>query len=112
MPDIPASDRLRREAQTIQAMISLYCRETHRPESKLCADCAELLAYAQQRLERCPFAVDKPTCANCPVHCYRPDMRERVRTVMRYAGPRMLLHHPLLAMRHLMDGRRKAPWNR
>ncbi len=31
-------------------------------------------------------------------------MRERVRAVMRYAGPRMLLCHPILALLHLRDG--------
>jgi hypothetical protein len=30
-----------------------------------------------------------------------------VKKVMRYAGPRMLLHHPVLAMHHVFDGRKK-----
>lgn len=30
-------------------------------------------------------------------------MRERVKQVMRYAGPRMMLKHPLLALQHLFD---------
>jgi hypothetical protein len=34
-------------------------------------------------------------------------MRERVREVMRYSGPRMLTRHPVLAVAHLVDGRRK-----
>ena len=109
MTNITTNDRLHRESETIEAMISLYCRDTHDGDVHLCSECAELLAYAQQRLEQCPFADVKPTCANCRVHCYRADMRERVRTVMRYAGPRMLFHHPLLAIRHLLDSRRKAP---
>jgi hypothetical protein len=28
---------------------------------------------------------------------------------MRYAGPRMLLRHPVLALRHVADGKRPAP---
>jgi hypothetical protein len=36
-------------------------------------------------------------------------MREQVRAVMRYAGPRMVKEHPLLAAAHLTDGRRKTP---
>jgi hypothetical protein len=31
-------------------------------------------------------------------------MREAVREVMRYAGPRMALRHPILAFLHLLDG--------
>jgi hypothetical protein len=57
------------------------------------------------RLDRCPYFPNKPTCANCPTHCYKPDMREQVRAVMRYAGPRMLIKHPILAVFHLIDGK-------
>lgn len=97
-----------RELATIRAMIRMYCRDHHGRDG-LCEDCAALDAYASRRLERCVFGAAKPTCANCTVHCYRDDMRERVRTVMRYAGPRMLLRHPVLAIAHLIDGRRAAP---
>ena len=98
------SARLAREARTIEAMVHLYCRAHHPRDHAPCPECAELLAYARGRLARCPFAAGKPTCAHCPVHCYRPDMRRRVRAVMRYAGPRMLLRHPILAILHLLDG--------
>ena len=84
-------------------------RGQHGTSDALCADCAALLSYAGQRLERCPFQENKPTCANCTVHCYNAQMRARIREVMRYAGPRMLLRHPVLAVHHLLDGRRPAP---
>ena len=67
------------------------------------------MGYATRRLDRCVFGDDKPTCANCTVHCYSEAMREQVRAVMRYAGPRMLRRHPILAIRHVIDGRRPAP---
>jgi hypothetical protein len=60
------------------------------------------------RLDRCPFGEDKPTCATCPIHCYKPQVRDRIREVMRFAGPRMLWHHPILAIRHVLDGRAAA----
>ena len=63
-----------------------------------------LLAYARVRLDKCRYGTEKPTCANCPTHCYKPAMRERVREVMRYSGPRMLRKHPVLAVAHLVDG--------
>jgi hypothetical protein len=31
-------------------------------------------------------------------------MRERVGEVMRYAGPKMLTAHPILAVGHMIDG--------
>ncbi len=101
--------RMRRERRTIEAMIRLYCRHHHGGGRNLCPACAELLDYAFQRLDRCPFQEGKTTCAKCPVHCYKPSMREKVREVMRYSGPRMLWRHPVLALFHLLDGRRKEP---
>jgi hypothetical protein len=96
--------RLRREKATIRAMIDIYCK-AHRdtlPDQQ----CQKLLEYALHRLDHCRFGMDKPTCAACPVHCYKPDMREQVRSVMRYAGPRMLWRHPWFAIMHLLDSRR------
>lgn len=87
-------------------MIRLYCRENHHTK-ELCSDCSILLKYATERLSRCPFAPNKPTCKNCTVHCYRPEEKERIRQVMRYSGPRMLLHHPCLAIQHLWNDKVK-----
>ena len=111
MDDERPPRRLAREERTIVAMIEMYCRDRHEGVSRdadgLCPECAELLAYARVRLDRCRYGTDKPTCAACPTHCYKPVMRERVREVMRYSGPRMIRHHPVLAVAHLVDGRRK-----
>ncbi len=104
-----AKNRLARERKTMACMVRLYCRAHHRPPEDLCAECAELLEYALARLDTCPLGDGKTTCAKCPVHCYRRTMRERTRAVMRYAGPRMLWHHPLLTLQHFWDGRRRAP---
>jgi len=51
----------------------------------LCSDCAAFLAYACERRLRCPLD-DKPACKHCPVHCYRPGHREKVREIMRFSG--------------------------
>jgi hypothetical protein len=100
---------IEREAATIRAMVVIFCHDLHGTEDGLCADCTTLLRYAEERLVRCPFGEEKPTCANCPVHCYKADMRERVRAVMRYSGPKMALRHPVLSALHLLDGRKKPP---
>ena len=103
--------RLARERRTIAAMIAIYCRD-HHGGRRTCDACAALEAYASERLDRCVYGVEKPTCVNCPIHCYKREKREAVREVMRYAGPRMLLRHPILASWHLLDGRRPAPERR
>lgn len=101
--------RLDRERRTMAYMVDLYCADHHGDEdAALCAECREFLDYADTRLDKCPYGEEKPTCANCPIHCYKPDRREQVKRIMRYAGPRMLLRHPVLAIRHQLDGLRKA----
>jgi superfamily II helicase len=89
-------------------MLRMYCQR-HHGAAALCSECSALERYAKRRLERCVFGDDKPTCANCLVHCYRADMRARVREMMRWAGPRMLLRHPVAAVLHMLDGRRLPP---
>lgn len=101
--------RLARELATIRAMARIFCRDTHGTAADLCADCQALMDYATRRLDRCVFGDDKPTCANCTVHCYNADNRTKVRTMMRYAGPKMIWRHPVLAIAHIVDGRRPAP---
>ena len=100
--------RLDRERRTIAAMVAIYCADHHRTRG-LCRACDALETYAFERIDRCVYGPEKPTCVNCPIHCYKRDMREAVREVMRYAGPRMLKRHPILAVMHLLDGRRPAP---
>jgi hypothetical protein len=108
-----ATVRLARELRTIAAMMRIWCRDHHgaaeRNAQQLCAECATLLEYARQRLAGCPFGPEKPTCTKCPIHCYGKRQRAAVKDVMRYAGPRMLLRHPWLAIAHVFDGRRPVP---
>ena len=103
------SPRIAREKRTIAAMLGIYCRDHHGPRDGLCGKCAGLLDYAHRRLGVCPFQEAKPACNHCQVHCYSAFMRERVKTVMRYAGPRMLLRHPVLSLFHMLDKLRPAP---
>ncbi|MBK6880570.1 MAG: nitrous oxide-stimulated promoter family protein [Elusimicrobia bacterium] len=96
-----------REKETVGAMVRLFCSGRHGSE-ELCPSCGELLAYAHARLDRCPFGEGKPVCADCSVHCYKPDMRDRIREAMRYAGPRMPWHHPWRALVHVARSFKKA----
>lgn len=103
------SRRLDRERRTMAAMVRIYCSDWHEDRAQHpCDACAAFLDYAGQRLARCPYGDRKPTCANCPIHCYKPARREQVKAIMRHSGPRMLMRHPWLAIRHLLDGRRQV----
>lgn len=81
-------------------------QRSHPGDASLCVDCRSLLDYALMRLDRCPYGDAKPVCTKCIVHCYRPAMREQIRLVMRYSGPRMLLAHPWLALLHWISASR------
>ncbi len=98
--------KCQREKETVSLMIAIYCRKKHGKKS-LCPDCAALNEYARQRSDKCPFMETKTFCSNCKVHCYKPDMREKIREVMRFSGPRMIFHHPVMAIRHVIESKKE-----
>lgn len=100
--------RLQRELETLRCMARIYCRDRHGSQRDLCPDCESLMQYAQRRLGKCPYGPQKPTCAKCPVHCYKVRQREQMREIMRYAGPRMTFRHPLRSLVHLSDKLRRV----
>lgn len=100
-------DKRQREKQMVSQMITLYCRRTHHTRGALCPDCAALNQYACARSDRCPFMETKTFCSNCRVHCYKPDMREKIRIVMRFSGPRMIFYRPVVAIRHVVETKRE-----
>ena len=99
---------MHQEYRTVRAMIEMYCHDHHdRSGPALCPSCEALSAYAHQRLSSCPFQAGKTVCSKCSVHCYKPQLREEIRAVMRYAGPRMVYRHPGMALAHLLHGLRR-----
>lgn len=96
-----SKSQLEQEYKTITTMIQMYCKKCHKTQKNLCQDCSDLHKYAEERLKNCRFGESKPTCETCTVHCYKPYMREKIRTVMRYSGPRMIYTHPIMGFRHL-----------
>jgi hypothetical protein len=101
--------RLKSEHQTLVCMTRIYCQDHHEQNiDDLCNECSTLMAYSEERLAKCPYGQAKPTCAKCPIHCYKKQPREQVREVMRYAGPRMPLRHPWQAVTHIFDKLRQV----
>jgi hypothetical protein len=88
-------------------MIGLYCKKNHGKHGGLCPKCAALNEYAQLRSDKCPFMETKTFCSNCKVHCYKPEMREKIKEVMRFSGPRMIFYHPIMDIRHLIESKRE-----
>lgn len=92
----------------VSQMIALYCKKRHHTgKTGLCSECKTLSDYAVMRSDNCPFMETKTFCSNCKVHCYKPEMRERIRRVMRFSGPRMIFHHPVAAIRHVIETKKE-----
>lgn len=94
--------RLTREKRTIQAMVRVYCRAHHATRGTLCAECQSLLAYALGRLDRCPHGAEENP-RPLPDPLLQGGDEVQIKAVMRYAGPRMMFRHPILALFHLLD---------
>lgn len=69
-------------------------------DGMLCPECAKVIAYAMARTEKCPNN-HEGNCKDCVIHCYNGEMRDRVKAMMAYAAPRMLVHHPVMTARYL-----------
>lgn len=104
---ISTESKREREKRTVALMIRIYCRKKHGMKSGLCTECAALNDYAALRSDKCPFMETKTFCSNCKVHCYQPKMREQIREVMRFSGPRMIFHHPVMAVRHVIESKKE-----
>ena len=85
--------RTKREKRIVAKMIEKFCQDNHN-SSNLCESCRELKEYAFKRLISCPFEKDKPICSKCKNHCYNKNQQGRIKEVMRYAGPKMLMKYP------------------
>ncbi len=119
MPSTSSSDnisttfshrRLNTEFKTLVTMVGIYCTAHHSSAIEApCTSCQDLITYAKKRLLSCPFQKEKPTCGKCIVHCYKKSMQNRIKEVMKFAGPKMVYHHPIMALKHLIDTRRKSP---
>lgn len=93
--------RVEKEKRVIQLMINIYCKKKHNSKDELCEECKELLEYANKRLTLCKFGDEKTTCSKCPIHCYKKDMKLKVKEVMRFSGPRLIIYNPIELIRHM-----------
>ena len=104
MPDM-IEQKKDNEKAVLELMIRMYCtgkRHIKKEGQRLCDSCQTLKEYAWQRIDACPLMETKRFCSLCKVQCYDPNRREQIRKVMRYAGPRMLWHHPILTLRYFV----------
>lgn len=95
--------RIARDKKTLEFMISIYCEKKHNLDIENCPSCKELYEYSLKRLENCKYGEAKTSCKKCKTHCYLPDKREKIREVMRFSGPRVVLYRPHQYIRYLLN---------
>jgi len=75
-----------KDKKVLKNFVEVYCDKNHTGKrGALCDQCKDLLEYGTAKLEKCPYN-PKPKCKHCQTHCYEPEMRKRVREVMKFSG--------------------------
>lgn len=102
---VDVEKKRKQERETVREIVKIYCHGHHHKRAageELCADCQKIADYADERIAKCPRMDIKTFCNVCPIHCYAPKERAEIQQIMKYGGPRMLLHHPLMTLRHML----------
>ena len=96
--------KIKHDEAVVRFMIGIYCnRQHHTKKRQLCPECEALAVYTVQRTEHCPRTEEKTFCSSCPIHCYKPEMRAKIKAVMKFSGPRMMLYGPSLCFKHIKN---------
>ena len=97
--------KIENEKLTVEKMIEFYCSKHHHDKSTTspCSECSSLIEYAHMKLDRCICGEKKPPCNKCSIHCYNNEMRNKIKSVMRYSGLRIIYVHPVLAIKYLIN---------
>ncbi|KEI07505.1 nitrous oxide-stimulated promoter family protein [Clostridium botulinum] len=95
--------KIQKEKEIVELMIKIYCRKNHNSKEQLCNECRALKEYAHIRLSKCSFGENKSSCGKCSIHCYKKDMREKIKKVMKFSGPRLIVYSPLALIKHFFN---------
>ncbi|MDO4535214.1 MAG: nitrous oxide-stimulated promoter family protein [Clostridium perfringens] len=97
-------NKIEKEKNIVALMIEIYCKGKHKSKKgELCTECSELKEYAHKRLNYCKFGENKSTCSRCTIHCYKKDMRERIKDVMKFSGWRLIVYKPMELLKHMFN---------
>lgn len=107
---VASPEDIQGDTDKLVRFLSMYCKAHHVDREKvpfsfnydkmpavvkdgpdLCCECTKLLRHAIVMRVLCPLD-PKPRCRKCPQHCYQPGYRDKMETVMKYAGPRSLFN--------------------
>lgn len=61
----------------------------------------EIKSYSLKRLDNCIHIGEDIFCGFCEIQCFGDKYKKEIRSIMRFSGPRMILYHPIMAIRYL-----------
>lgn len=94
-----------KEKENIRKTFGVYCNANHgTSDNKLCPKCTALLTTAMIKIQRCPYGIAKPICDACETPCFGEVPTKEFRAIMKSGQKKMLLSHPLMAVRHKLAG--------
>ena len=83
-------------------MIETYCKKKCKSKEIPCEECQDLIEYSNMRIDKCPHMESKSFCSSCKTHCYDAEYKEKIKIVMRFSGPRIILYHPIVTLKHMI----------
>lgn len=102
--------RVQRDLRTLQAIGSIYCAAHHagalKDDAGMCEECAAVIKYTHERASACPYN-HEGNCQDCKLKCNRGEQQQRIKAIMKYAAPRMLVKHPIMTMEYLAKKRKR-----
>lgn len=93
--------KIYKESEVVNLMIDLYYK--NKVNKDKVEEKEDLKKYCEFRLSKCPFKDNKPFCSNCKIHCYDNIHQDLIKKVMRYSGPRMMIYHPIVGIKHINE---------
>lgn len=63
----------------------------------------ELIMKAFRHAERCPHSFYKTFCHQCPTTCYKSEDLEHIEPIMKYAGRKIMIKHPLIGTKFVIN---------
>ncbi|NLC65713.1 MAG: nitrous oxide-stimulated promoter family protein [Clostridium sp.] len=86
-------------------MIEINCKHKHLYNGSLCQECEKIKNYANMKIDKCPHMESKTFCSQCKTHCYDKLHRDKIREIMKYSGPRIIIFHPVATVKHIISSK-------
>ena len=94
-----------KEKENIKASFAVYCNTNHdTKDGKLCPKCTALLTNVLLKIGKCKYGITKPLCDHCDEKCFGDAANKSFMEIMEGSKGKMLLHHPLMTVRHKITG--------